>query len=194
MMKNKIFLGICCLILIIFCGYYYFFYYRPVQQINGYWCHYQATGSLVVSLKTDYTAAEKQSIEAYLKTIKGLKSYDFIVKEKLTTEGQAFDTFFVYYNQSNGLNEVVNIIKQMAGVKAVVANNLKSDLEMYYLDHNQYEYYQVITTKPIIKGSYQYLNHTISFDRKQKLYYKDSQMCRDEACTIIFTKTNKLCE
>lgn len=193
-MKNKTVLIIMGVILFGFIMFYLITREKKLD-IEGYWCNYNATASIVVTLKSDYTKNQKKSLEGAIQEIIGLESYDFLEEETLISDnGEALDTYFVYFNSAADLNSIIEMLKKEEGVYDVKENNLKSNLRLFYLKDGKYKLYDSLYSAPVLEGTYTKEDKYIKLENGGELYISTDFICSDEKCTTIYSKTNEFCE
>ncbi len=197
-MKNKLFFAILGLILIAFVSYYGITVFMNKKAIEGYWCNYDATGSLIISLSDNYKLADKQKVEAYIKTIKGMATYDFVSKENFANsenkDTQLYDTYFVYISINQEISAVIKDIKELPGVHQVKENTIKSNLTIYHFKQNSYSLYNALYNEAINTGSYTFKDQQITLADNTIIYVKKGYLCGDQDCLKVFNKTNQNCE
>ena len=198
-MKNKTLFMIMGLILVAFIGYYTISTIISQKAIEGYWCNYDATGSIIVSFKTKYASDDKNKVEKYIKSIKGLERYDFVTKEEFaqnnsSQEAQYYDTYFVYFADNQEITSIVKKIKAMTGIFQVTEQTVKSNLQLYNFENKHFNYYNAVYTKAISQGKYSFKKDKITLENEAIIYVKNDYLCGDKECNQIFTKTNEICE
>ena len=174
------------------------------KKYVGYWCKYEETGTIIVTLNEDNTKKQRESIEKVISNFTGLSSYDYVPKENFTaestTDGEAFDTYFIYFMDTTTIDEHTMALEKLDGVKKVEENNVKTNVSLYqFVDSKNYKFQDGIGVEDDlkVKGTYKINENAIQLTSPANtttLYIKNDYLCADTACNIIYTKTDDKCE
>lgn len=174
------------------------------KEYVGYWCKYEETGTIIVTLNENNTSAERAAIEKVIGNFNGLSSYDFMDKETFANEtgeeGEAYDTYFIYFLDNTTIDEALMSLQKLSGVKNVEKNNIKTNVSLYeFIDSKKYKYQDSlgIEEKYNVTGTYKINDKVLNLTSPTNtttLYIKDDYLCADSACNTIYTRTNEYCE
>lgn len=172
------------------------------NKYKGYWCNYDEAGTIIVELKTNNSKSDRNTIEKVINNFNDLASFDFLPKDSFTDtdNGEAFDTYLIYFNDTSILDEHVITLKKLKGVKDVEKNYIKNNVKLYeFVDNKNYKYQDGLGVEDNlkVKGKYKIGEEVIKLEspaNKSELIIKDKYLCADKDCNTIFTKTDKNCD
>ena len=201
-MKKRIIIGVLvCLFLLTGCGH---------KELEGYWCNYKETSTIVVLLNDDNTESDRNAIIQKARTFENLSSDPrLITKQEYATELggsienlDIYDTFIISFSSMDHIGTYIEEIQGMSGVKSATQSYAKTNLSLYYLgDKNQYSFTDSdeASDEDLIKGKYKIKNGVITFTPNDKdavtnmLYIKDDILCGDANCNTIYARSNGTC-
>lgn len=174
------------------------------KDYDGYWCKYQETGTIVVLLDNASDKA-KTTINQTIESLEGLQNYDFVSKEDFksnlddSSNIEVYDTYFIYFDSINAIDDNIIKLSSLEGVKSATKNNIKSNVTLYHLDNNKYTLKNTTdkTSDNEEEGKFSIKDNEITLNSNgtiSTLFIKDEYLCSDESCNTIYRKSNELCE
>lgn len=181
------------------------------NEFEGYWCNYNETSTIIVLLEVNNTEAQRFDITNTIYTFDNLaEDPKYYTREQYAQDmGESiddidiYDTYVISFNSNDSINQYVEKLSKMPGVKEAKQSYSKTNMSLYHIGKNKkYTYTNSDEAKDEekIKGKYQMKNGVITFkpnkkeDKTDMLYIKDGFLCKDAACNEIFTKTDSSCK
>ena len=179
MSKIKIFvLG---LFLILLCG--------CESKFEGTWCLYNEVASSLIIINSNASNTDFDNLTSYLNSIKEITSYDII--DGIESADKMIN---IYYNSKDKAEEYKEKLSKYKAVKSIENKMLNKADEKIVIRDKNYTYGKNLSglAAKETKGTIKTKGNEVTICNNT-FYYKDSFLCKDKECSVIFTKSNKDC-
>ena len=171
------------------------------RQYVGYWCNFEEKETIRIEMKENYSTSNKKKIEKLIGNFAGLVSYDFIPGSEFSdsADGDAADTFLIYFDSYDLIDEYVITIDGLNGVDEVYKDSIKTNVSLYeFVNGRKFKLQDALGIDEDLKvsGTYKIKDDTIEVNRSTKtdvLYIKNGYLCGDSGCNMIYSKTDNMC-
>lgn len=159
------------------------------SKFNGTWCLYEEVPSSLIILDKDINDDNLKKITDYLDKISDLSSYDII--DNIESASKMIN---VYYIKKDNIENYKNDISKLNGVYSFDNKMINKAKEKIIIKGKYYTYDKELNTlyASEIKGKTKKNKNSILIG-DIKFFYKDSFLCADSECNVIFSKSNNDC-